>query len=334
MLEEQCSGHALLLCCRWAPPFASATCSEFCVSIHAYQVKLPSRGGSACAFQAGIELSRHCLESPCSRAEIESIELNKPVPGGAGTPATEVAEFADKDINEGQPVLREAAPAGSDAKDAVGGSAEDPAEVFQRSDGAAVPEELQTWQDNLLDTSAQVPLGADGMASATIELKDAVDLWHVRIAFTSAAGQTKAGTSSIASFEFLLSVMDDAGDEIHTWQTSVPPSPASQSVWEAMNLRLYRAKTIRLKAAQPFRVAELQMFGMPLPQCPPGGFLGPASCSVPTVQRLRSHNSLDCQGAWSEWTACQADCRRKRQATERFLGFKISLFSFPPCRSS
>lgn len=176
--------------------------------------------------------------------------------------------------------------------------------------------EIQLWQDGLLDTSTQIQLGANGEALVTVELKSVIDLWHIRLAFVSVAGTEAA---QVASFNFSLSVVDDSGEDIHTWETSVPPSPAAQSVWEAMDLRLYRAKTISIKATQPFRIAEFQVFGMPLETCPPGGFLGPSSCSVPVVQRLTSHLSLDCQGAWSEWTACQADCRRKRRVLTLLL---------------
>ncbi|CDJ36238.1 uncharacterized protein EMH_0055230 [Eimeria mitis] len=312
---------------EWSPPFSSATCSEFCVSLHAYQVKVASRGGSACAFQVGTELSRHCLEAPCSRVEIGSIVINKQSDDGAKASTREAVQpivSLDTDnpkfvgINDGELLIR---------------SSED-------SGASESPAELEVWQDSLLDTSTQLNVGADGEASATIEMKTAVDVWHLRIAFASATGQSGTTTSQVGSFEFSLSVEDDSGENIHTWQTSVPPSPAAQSVWEVMDLRLYRAKTITIRAANPFRIGEVQVFGMPLETCPTGGFLGPAHCSIPFVQRLNSHASLDCQGAWSEWTACQADCRRKRHVEKGFMqvyqtekegGVPCQFFQHEPC---
>ncbi|CDJ54091.1 hypothetical protein, conserved [Eimeria brunetti] len=297
---------------EWSPPLSSATCSEFCVSMHAYRVKVAGRGGSPCAFQAGTELARHCLESPCSRAEIESIVVNKPSDEAAKTSVP--AAFGVGKVFESRVSLH------PDTPKFVGYSLGEP--LIRSSENLAVreiPQELEVWQDSLLDTSTQVQVGADGEASATIEMKTAVDVWHLRIAFASAAGQSGVATAQMSSFAFSLSVVDDSGENIHTWETSVPPSPAAQSVWEAMDLRLYRAKTLIIKATQPFRIGEFQVFGMPLETCPTGGFLGPPSCTIPFVQRLSSHESLDCQGAWSEWTACQADCRRKRQVRWRFM---------------
>lgn len=260
-------------------------------------MKVAARGGASCAFQAGTELARHCLESPCSRAEIGSIVVNKQWDATAQafqsklSPDPGTTEFGRDKVGDGLGIPRED----------IGSS--------------DTPTELEVWQDKLLDTSTQVHAGVEGEASATLELKSAVDIWHLRIAFASATGQSGATRAQVGSFECSISVADDSGENIHTWETSVPPSPAAQSVWEAMDLRLYRAKTITIKAGKPFRIGEVQVFGMPLEICPAGGFLGPPTCTIPLVQRLSSHASLDCQGAWSEWTACQADCRRKRYGT-------------------
>lgn len=293
-------------------------------------MKVPSRGGSACAFAKDTELSRHCLELPCSRGEIEVLKLNRPAERSTIT-SPAAARNLDVDIispGESFPIrsILTSSVYWADTRASAEGRISQRTTSFEEApvtiDDSASPEELQAWQDDLLDTSTQVPLGVDGMASATMALKSTLDMWHLRIAFASVAGQSSSATARVASFEFSLTVVDDAGDKIHTWETTVPPSPAAQSIWEAMDLRLYRAKELRIEAAQPFRIAEVQVFGMPLPQCPPGGFLGPASCEVPTVQRLRLHSSLDCQGAWSEWTACQADCRRKRQATWSWINLK------------
>lgn len=273
-------------------------------------MKVASRGGSPCGFQAGTELARHCLDSPCSRGDIKSIKLNSPVKGsvyGKG-------QHGHTSVNSASEIVSK-----SEKYGLSGAASQSPAKMRTTQDllespgDATLPADLSAWLDDMLDTSAQVPLGAGGVASSLIELKSAVDIWHLRIAFGSATGTSSSGLSRVASFEFSLTVIDDGDEEIHTWHTSVPPSPLAQSVWEAMDLRLYRAKKITIEASMPFRIAELQVFGMPLPQCPPGGFLGPNDCGIPAVQRLHSHSSLDCQGSWSEWTACQADCRRKRQ---------------------
>ncbi|CDI81169.1 hypothetical protein, conserved [Eimeria acervulina] len=228
---------------EWSPPFSSATCSEFCVSLHAYQVKVAARGGASCAFQAGTELARHCLESPCSRAEIGSIVVNKQWDATAQafqsklSPDPGTSEFGRHKVGDGLGIPRED----------IGSS--------------DTPTELEVWQDKLLDTSTQVHAGVEGEASATLELKSAVDIWHLRIAFASATGQSGATRAQVGSFECSISVADDSGENIHTWETSVPPSPAAQSVWEAMDLRLYRAKTITIKAGKPFRIGEVQVFG-------------------------------------------------------------------------
>lgn len=313
---------------EWSPPFSSVTCSEFCVSLHAYRVKVAARGGAACAFQAGTELARHCLESPCSRVEIASIAVNKQ----SFETVHESAFAAVRVAQEFQPKV----PVNPDPSEFVEYKH---SEVLVRStedlDVGENPAELELWQDTLLDTSTQVPVGAAGDASATIEMKSAVDVWHLRIAFASAAGQSGSEAAQVGSFDFSISVVDDSGENIHTWETSVPPSPAAQSVWELMDVRLYRAKTITIKSAVPFRIGEVQVFGMPLDTCPTGGFLGPPTCTIPFVQRLKSHDSLDCQGAWSEWTACQADCRRKRfmqvLQAEKEGGVPCQFFQHEPC---
>ncbi|XP_026192662.1 uncharacterized protein LOC34620698 [Cyclospora cayetanensis] len=298
---------------EWYPSLSSATCSEFCVSLHAYQVRTAARGGAACAFQAGTELARHCFEAPCSRVAIHSLTVNDSG-NGDGVESLLVDGSAKREGDDQHGTTSVSSYTFRSTYEEVQRPYHPRTSIHTGEDDPAASNELRFWQDNLLDTSAPVHLGADGVASAKIELEAPVDLWHLRIAFASTAGQANSGSAKTASFEFSLSVLDDSDEEIHTWETSAPPSPAAQSVWEAMDLRLYRAKYITIRAAQPFRIAEFQIFGMPLELCPKGGFLGNTSCSVPTVQRLRSHSSLDCQGAWSEWTACQADCRRKRQA--------------------
>ncbi|CDJ69758.1 hypothetical protein, conserved [Eimeria necatrix] len=310
---------------EWSPSLSTANCSEFCVSLHAYQVKVASRGGSACAFQAGVELAKHCLESPCSRVDIGNILINRQPVNADGEPDAASASMKNGTLSLHTQISGPSATlkfAGRLPEELTPQLDEQMLRSFDKLGNSESPE-IQLWQDGLLDTSTQIQLGANGEALVTVELKSVIDLWHIRLAFVSVAGTEAA---QVASFNFSLSVVDDSGEDIHTWETSVPPSPAAQSVWEAMDLRLYRAKTISIKATQPFRIAEFQVFGMPLETCPPGGFLGPSSCSVPVVQRLTSHLSLDCQGAWSEWTAFM-----QVYQTEKEGGIPCEFFQHEPC---
>ncbi|KAL8426899.1 hypothetical protein Efla_002507 [Eimeria flavescens] len=266
---------------EWAPSFLSPVCSHFCVSIHVYQVKLPPRGGLACAFEEGAELSRLCLESPCSQGGISSVHFNLLPDVVALRAAARAGSYTDNTQN----VTPEDASAQSGAT-AVLGQQRDMQQQKLHANDVKAPNaflrlgEQHVWQDEKLDTSTPVLLGTNGVASATIELEHSVDIWHIRIAFASAAVQSNPAEEGVASFKFALSVLDDAGDEIHKWQTYVPPTPAAQSFWELLDVRLYRAKSLIIESLQSFRVAELQVFGMPLPTCPPGGFLEqPVACA-------------------------------------------------------
>lgn len=242
------------------------------------------------------------MQSPCSRGKITNIETS-----GAPAAARNLsASFRNRLLLKMSKISSTSF--SMDKREDAANTA-----LNKTAEQSAASAEVQLWQDDMFDNSTEVPLGDNGEASARLQLEKALDLWHLRIVFSSAAGQTKVDTTPVPPFRFTLSVHDDAGKEIHTWETNVPPSPAAQSVWEAMDLRLYRAQFLTLKSQQSFNVAEVLVFGMPLDRCPAGGFLGPQDCIVPTVERMRSHDSLDCKGAWSEWTACQADCRRKRK---------------------
>ncbi|KAL8273457.1 hypothetical protein Esti_002523 [Eimeria stiedai] len=323
---------------EWAPPLSSAVCTQFCVSLHAYRVKIPSRGGSGCTFEEDSELSSMCLAYPCSRGQLASVELNPSFTAKAPQEVrrqnnipSEASMLKNADVSK-QPFPQSRSMTRSENEHRFG-QQESRSAVSRTLNMHSRSAEVSIWQDDMLDTSLEVPSGADGTASASLNLETALDLWHLRITFSSATIQSDAASKSVVSFEFSLSVVDDGGEEIHTWRTVVPPSPAPQSVWEALDMRLYRAKQILIKASQPFRIAETQVFGMPLPACPPGGFLGPSGCNTHLLQRLRSHESLDCQGAWSEWTVCQLRCRFMHVfQTEKVGGVPCQFFQQEPCQ--
>ncbi|KAL8429148.1 hypothetical protein ACSSS7_006752 [Eimeria intestinalis] len=267
---------------EWAPPLSSAVCTEFCVSLHTYGVKVPARGGSGCSFEEGTELSTMCLAPPCSRGQLASVELNPSftvqAPGAQTNTTSETTRFESADFPT-EPFL-DSRSRTSDRNEQILGQKELPSAFSSSTNERSSPAAVNVWQDGMLDKSVEVPLGADGAAIATIGLEAALDLWHLRITFSSMPVQSGSALQSVTSFEFSLSVVDDGGEEIHTWRTVVPPSPAPHSVWEALDMRLHRAKHIVIKASRPFRIAEAQAFGMPLPACPPGGFLG---CDVSPI---------------------------------------------------
>ncbi|KAL8441951.1 hypothetical protein Emed_007447 [Eimeria media] len=319
---------------EWAPALSSAVCTEFCVSLHAYRVKVPPRGGSGCSIEEGAELSRMCLASPCSRGRLATVQLNSN--STAKRPQTAEAQMSTSPDARTFKDAEDPEELSAHFKDKTANELAESLDWQEPSSGSSSPNmriqaaDLTVWQDGALDKSLEVPPEADGTASATIDLEAALDLWHLRITFSSFAVQSGIPSEGFASFEFSVSLVDDDGEEIHTWQTVVPPSPASQSVWEALDMRVHRVKQIVIKALQPFRVAEIQAFGMPLPACPPGGFLGPSECSRQSLQRLHSFQSLDCQGAWSEWTVCQVDCRRKSCKSAEGCDISPTYFPAPP----
>lgn len=190
-------------------------------------------------------------------------------------------------------------------------------------DSRSTAEDFAEAFDGKWDTFVLVSPPAKGQAaSVQWTFESPMDLWHIRIGFASGASPKKGLAGSLTTgvmqaFPFSLSVLDDAGFEIHTWKTQAPPSVAHVTVWEALDLRLYRAKKMVLSAEAAFRLGELHLMGMPLDECPASGFLGPPECEAPVGPVLKNYDSVDCQGAWSEWTGCQIDCRRTRSEPKR-----------------
>ncbi|OEH80500.1 hypothetical protein cyc_04117 [Cyclospora cayetanensis] len=285
---------------EWYPSLSSATCSEFCVSLHAYQVRTAARGGAACAFQAGTELARHCFEAPCSRVAIHSLTVNDSG-NGDGVESLLVDGSAKREGDDQHGTTSVSSYTFRSTYEEVQRPYHPRASIHTGEDDPAASNELRFWQDNLLDTSAPVHLGADGVASAKIELEAPVDLWHLRIAFASTAGQANSGSAKTASFEFSLSVLDDSDEEIHTWETSAPPSPAAQSVWEAMDLRLYRAKFLHVYQTEKEGGVPCEFFQHE--PCTDG------LCNVVFGASLLRDE--DCYPSASRWSEC-IGCRQMR----------------------
>ncbi|EPR63708.1 putative transmembrane protein [Toxoplasma gondii GAB2-2007-GAL-DOM2] len=158
----------------------------------------------------------------------------------------------------------------------------------------------------------------------TVELMDASDVWEVSLAFLVKPEEWGTGIrftcvaydrqrNAVASREGLLGRIPPANvlETLEGWAVAL---------WSWQHIRLFGVQTLECSAHassadRELVLAEAEFIGKVSGLCPPEGFFGRSECPSEEARLVFDVAALDCQGTWSEWSLCDANCLSSRLFT-------------------